>query len=83
MDQGSSADILYWDAFERLLIDTNGLKTSKGSLVGFSEERVQLKGYITLKTTFRVEEQCKKIDVRYMDIDPSSYNIIIGKPSFN
>lgn len=39
VDQGSFADILYWNAFERHCLDLGGLKDFKGSLVGFFGER--------------------------------------------
>lgn len=54
--QGSSANILYWDAFERTRRYPDDLKPFKGSPVGFFREKVQVKGYITLNTTFREQE---------------------------
>lgn len=53
VDQGSSINILYWEAFERLRLDLKDLKPFKVSLVGFSGEQIQVKGYIMLKITFR------------------------------
>lgn len=84
VDQGSYANILYWEAFETLHLDLEDLKHFKGFLVGFSREHVQVKGYITMKTTFGEQDQAREIKVRYFIIDaPSSYNMIIGNPSFN
>lgn len=75
---------MYSETFERLRLDSEDLKPLKGSLVGFYREQVQVKGYITLSTTFREQDQAKKINVRYLVIDaPSSYNIIIGRQAFN
>lgn len=45
------------------------LKAFKRLPVGFSGEQVQMKGYITLRTTFRVGEQAKEIKVKYLVID--------------
>lgn len=52
--------------------------------MGFLGEQVQVKGYIRLKTTFGAEENTRKIKVMCLVIDvPSSYNMIIGFPTFN
>lgn len=52
--------------------------------MGFLDEQVQVKGYITLKTTSRAEEKSRKIKVRYLVINaPSSYNMVMEQYSFN
>lgn len=79
VDQGSSVDILYLEAFERLCLVLEDMKPFRGSLVRFSREHVQVKGYITLRITFGDHYQAKGIKVKYLPIDtPSSYNIILG-----
>lgn len=84
VDQGSSAYILYRDAYERLCLNPDDLNPLKGSLVGFCGEQVQVKDYITLRTTFETHELMKEIKVRYLVIDaPSSYNMIIECLTFN
>ena len=73
-----------WDDFERLYLDPGGLIAFQGSLVGFSREHVQVKGYITLKIMFKLEENANMIKVRYHLVDANfSYNIIMGWHSFN
>lgn len=62
-DQGSSVNFLYWDAFEIILLDLYDLKDFQGSLVGFSDRKIQVKDYITLKTMFRVDKSKKLIKV--------------------
>lgn len=57
IDYGSSADILYYDAFEGLHLNLDDLKSFQHQLVGFSGKHVQLKGYITLKSLFGTEEK--------------------------
>nr|KYP57510.1 hypothetical protein KK1_003774 [Cajanus cajan] len=52
VDQGSSADILYWNTFKQLGIPEAELIPYNEPLVGFSGERVQTKGYIKLSTRF-------------------------------
>jgi hypothetical protein len=45
---------------------------------------VHVRGYITLRTTFGIGENAKTIRVRYLVVNtPNSYNIIIGRPTFN
>lgn len=84
IDPGSSADILYYDTFDRMGLDPEQLQPFKGTLAGFTGEQVHVRGYITLKTTFGSGSHAKTIRVRYLVINsPSSYNIIIGRPSFN
>jgi hypothetical protein len=84
IDPGSSADILYYDTFDRMGLDPEQLQPFQGTLAGFTGEQVHVRGYITLKTTFGSGAHAKTIRVRYLVINsPSSYNIIIGRPSFN
>lgn len=63
--QGSSPYILYWDAFERLFLNSEDLKSFQGSLVGFSGEPVKVNGYVTLKNTFGASENVRQVNVRY------------------
>jgi hypothetical protein len=65
-------------------LDPEQLQPFQGTLAGFTGEQVHVRGYITLKTTFGSGSNAKTIRVRYLVINsPSSYNIIIGRPSFN
>lgn len=84
IDTGSSADILYYDAFEKLGLDPEQLRPFKGTLADFTGEQVHVRGHITLKTTFGTKETAKTIEVKYLVINaPNSYNIIIRRPTFN
>lgn len=84
IDQGSSFEIIYYDTFERLQLDPCDLRENQDLLIGFLCEHVQVKGYITLKIVFRVEENLKIVKVRYLIIYAFSlYNIIIGTSTFN
>lgn len=64
IDPGSSTDILYYDAFEKMGFDDEQLQPFKGSLAGFTGEQVHVRGYITLKTTFGDDSQAKTIRFR-------------------
>ncbi|XP_020203945.1 uncharacterized protein LOC109789412 [Cajanus cajan] len=52
IDQGSSADILYWNTFKQLGIPEEELTPYNKLLVGFAGERVNTKGFIKLSTRF-------------------------------
>lgn len=82
--QGKLTYILYYDAFERLRLDLNSLKAFHGSLIGFCDEQVQIKGYTTLKTIFGAKESAILIKVTYLVIiAPSLYNMVIRLHAFN
>ena len=48
VDNGSSADILYYPAFQQMMIDRERLIPTNASLVGFGGSRVFPLGIITL-----------------------------------
>ncbi|KAJ1410850.1 hypothetical protein SESBI_21659 [Sesbania bispinosa] len=52
VDQGSSADILYWSTFQRLQIPQEWLLPFSGSLIGFAGDSVEVRGYVDVMTTF-------------------------------
>ncbi|XP_020238619.1 uncharacterized protein LOC109817702 [Cajanus cajan] len=85
VDQGSSADILYWNTFKQLGIPESELVPYDEPLVGFSGERVKTKGYIKLSTRFGFEgTEYRDISVKYVVVHAStSYNILLGRPSLN
>jgi len=48
------------------------------------EIKWRLKGYVDLRTTFRDKEDAKTIFIRYIVVNaPSSYNLLLGRPSLN
>jgi len=60
------------------------LQPFQGTLSGFTGERVHVRGYIILKTVFGTGKQAKAIKIRYLVVNAqNSYNIVIGRPSFN
>lgn len=65
-------------------IDTSELLPFKGTLVGFSGEQVQVLGHVPIMTIFGSGSNAKSMKVRYLIVNASSsYNIIIGRPTFN
>ncbi|RDX73390.1 Retrovirus-related Pol polyprotein, partial [Mucuna pruriens] len=82
IDQGSSANILYWSAFEKMGLQH--LNASQGALYGFAGECVPIKGTVELSTIFGEGATAKTIPVMYTVINAeASYNIIVGRPALN
>ncbi|WOK98456.1 hypothetical protein Cni_G07168 [Canna indica] len=63
IDQGSSADILFYSTFEKMQLTEVSLTPCKGDLIGFSGERVDIRGAIWLRTMFNSQPKAKTIDV--------------------
>ncbi|XP_072088167.1 uncharacterized protein [Arachis hypogaea] len=84
MDPGSSADVLFYSTFQKMKLSDKNLQPSSGELVGFSGERVSIRGYICLQTTFGEYPNSKTIDIQYLVVDcKSPYNINMGRSSLN
>nr|KYP67144.1 Transposon Ty3-I Gag-Pol polyprotein [Cajanus cajan] len=85
VDQGSSADILYWNTFKQLGIPEESLEPYHEPLVGFSGERVMTRGSIDLYTRFGFDQKSsREIKIRYIVVHANtSYNILLGRPSIN
>ncbi|XP_027345819.1 uncharacterized protein LOC113857806 [Abrus precatorius] len=84
IDQGSSADILYWNTFRQIGIPKDELREYHEPLVGFSGERVETRGCIDLYTSFGSKNKGKRIKVTYLVVHANTlYNILLGRPSLN
>ncbi|XP_072074022.1 uncharacterized protein [Arachis hypogaea] len=77
VDQGSSVDILFKSAFDKLRAYPN-------SLFKLRDAPIQLLGYIPLHTTFGKGNWSKTLSIDYIVVDVSSaYNALIGQTMFN
>ncbi|XP_020216781.1 uncharacterized protein LOC109800407 [Cajanus cajan] len=85
VDQGSSADILYWNTFVQLGIPEESLEPYHEPLVGFSGERVMTRGCIDLYTRFGFDQKSsREIKIRYIVVHANtSNNVLLGRPSIN
>ena len=84
VDNGSSADILYYPAFQQVGIDRARLILMNAPLVGFGGTRVFPLGAVTLLVTVGDYPQQITRDVTFLVVDCSSaYNGILGRPTLN
>ena len=84
MDNGSSADIIYLPTFQQLKLDLRRLRPFDSPFVNFSGDRVYPKGIVTSMVTVGtyLRQLTHQLDFLVVDC-PSSYNVIIGRPTLN
>ena len=84
VDNGSSIDIIYLPAFQQLKLDPRKLRSFDSLLVSFSGDKVYPRGIVTLTITVGTYpmQLTRQLDFLVVDF-PSSYNVIIGRPTLN
>jgi len=84
VDQGSSADVMFWSTFNKLRLSPDLFRPYRGCLYGFADNQVEVRGYLELRTTFTDGEASRTESIRYFVVNANSaYNILLGRPALN
>lgn len=84
VDNGSSTDILFWEAFAKMGIGQDRLRPFPTLLRGFSGKMVQPLGSITLPVIIGMGRLTATTMADFLMVkDHSSYNAIVGQPTLN
>jgi len=84
VDQGSSADVMFWTTFNKLELSPDLLRPYTGCLYGFADNPVEVRGYLDLRTTFTDGTTSRTESIRYLLVNANSaYNILLGRPALN
>ena len=84
VNQGSSADVMFWSTFNKLQLSPDLLRPYTGCLYGFVGDQVEVRGYLELRTTFTDGTTSRTKSIRYLVINSNSaYNILLGRPALN
>ncbi|XP_027166642.1 uncharacterized protein LOC113766677 [Coffea eugenioides] len=84
IDNGSTIDVLYYKTFKELQLEDKQLIPVRTPLIGFAGPPVKPEGMITLMVTIGESPKCRTIPVNFAVVkEPSSYNMILGRPTLN
>ncbi|KAL0444480.1 UNVERIFIED_CONTAM: hypothetical protein Slati_2170700 [Sesamum latifolium] len=84
IDSGSSADMLFGEAYDQIQLGDVSLEKVNTSLYGFAGEVVHPRGMISLPLTMGIGTTRKTCILKFLVVDvPSTYNVILGRPTVN
>ncbi|KAK2999486.1 hypothetical protein RJ639_024303 [Escallonia herrerae] len=84
IDNGSSAEILFYDAFKKMNISTDRLRKMDTPLYGFSNHPVTAEGIIALPVAIGTPPAQANFMLDFVVVKVSSaYNAILGRPALN
>nr|XP_009395688.1 PREDICTED: uncharacterized protein LOC103980886 [Musa acuminata subsp. malaccensis] len=84
IDTGSSADVLYFDAFRKLGLARETLETMTSALTEFTDDSISSLGVVTLPLTLGAPPRSKTVMSTFLVVDlPTAYNAILGHPTLN
>ena len=82
VDNGSSVDILYFQAFERMGLKVSELKPSPNLVYNFTGDSIIPLGLISLLMTLGEYSRQSCVMTDFLVIDqPSAFNAVVGRPS--
>ncbi|XP_056691831.1 uncharacterized protein [Spinacia oleracea] len=81
IDGGSSANILFWPAFQELQIEEKHVKPVNYPVIGFTRATVIPEGIVSLPVQIGQGKDIKDVMVDFMIVKvPAAYNAILGRP---
>ncbi|KAK3028441.1 hypothetical protein RJ639_039033 [Escallonia herrerae] len=84
IDNGSFAEILFYDAFKKMNIPTDRLRKMETPLYGFSKHPVAAEGIIALPVAIGTPPAQANFMLDFVVVKvPSAYNAILGRPALN
>jgi len=84
VDQGSSADVMFWSTFNKLQLSPDLLRPYTGCLYGFADNPVEVRGHLELRTMITDGAASRTESIRYLVVNANSaYNILLGRPALN
>jgi len=84
VDQGSSADVIFWSTFIKLQLSPDRLRPYNDCLYGFAGNQVEMRGHVELRTTFTDDTSSCTINIKYLVVNVvSAYNILLSRPAIN
>ena len=84
VDNGSSTNVIYLSAFQQLKVDQKRLRPFESLLVSFNGDKVYPHRIVTLTVTVGSYPLKVTNKHNFLVVDsPSSYNVIIGRPTLN
>ncbi|KAK3006990.1 hypothetical protein RJ639_017098 [Escallonia herrerae] len=84
IDNGSFAEILFYDAFKKMNIPTDRLRKMDTPLYGFSNHPVVAEGIIALPVVIGTPPAQANFILDFVVVKvPSAYNAILGRPALN
>ncbi|KAK3029965.1 hypothetical protein RJ639_038770 [Escallonia herrerae] len=84
IDNGSSAEILFYDAFKKINIPTDRLQKMDTPLYGFANHPVAAEGIIALPVAIGTPPTQANFMLDFVVVKvPSAYNAILGRPALN
>nr|XP_009405170.1 PREDICTED: uncharacterized protein LOC103988354 [Musa acuminata subsp. malaccensis] len=82
IDTGSSTDVLYFDAFQKLGLAKVALEPICSVLTGFTDDSISPLGVVTLPLTLGAPPRTKTMMSTFLVVDlPMAYNAILGRPT--